>query len=47
MLYGRGVRPELEELKSEVAQLKSLEMAIGRILGEDTAEPGLQLWMSP
>ena len=47
MLYGRGVRLGLEELKTEVAQLKSLEMTIGRILGEDWTERGLQLWMSP
>ena len=45
-VYATGVRLELGELKSEVAQLKSLEMAIGRILGEDTAEPGLQLWVN-
>jgi len=45
-VYATGVRLELDELKTEVAQLKSLEIRIGRILGEDTAEPGLQLWVN-
>jgi acetyl-CoA decarbonylase/synthase complex subunit alpha len=37
-LYGKNVHLKLDELKSDVAQIKGLEIAIGRALDEDWTE---------